>query len=86
MHLASNSLFINVARMLWGFDISPVKRKVLDGEQEKWEDVLSDEWAYTNGFNSWPESFECEITVRGGREIIVEREWDAAREALGKWA
>lgn len=86
MHLASNSLFMNVARILWGFDIGPVKRKVLDEGQEKWEDVLPDEWAYTNGFNSWPESFECEITVRGGRETVVEREWDAAREALGKWA
>lgn len=90
MHLASNSLFINIARILWAFDIHPVKRRVQGSEGdaddgEKWEDNLPDEWAYTNGFNSWPVSFECEIQVRGGEGAVVEREWEAAKEALGKW-
>lgn len=86
-HLASNSLFINIARILWSFDISPVKRKVVDaatGEETR-EEVLPDVWDYTNGFNSWPVSFECQIKVRGGREGVIEREWEAAKEALGKW-
>lgn len=68
-----------------------MKRRVqgVEGDangEEKWEDVLPDQWAYTNGFNSWPVSFECEIKVRGGRGTVVEREWEAAKEALGRWA
>ncbi|ETW77266.1 cytochrome P450 monooxygenase 29 [Heterobasidion irregulare TC 32-1] len=79
MHLALNSIFINVSRILWGFDIRPVKNA-------QGQDVLPDVWEFTNGFNSWPVSFECNISARNPKvKACVEREWDAAKEALGKW-
>ncbi|KAI0057325.1 cytochrome P450 [Artomyces pyxidatus] len=73
MHLASNSLFINISRLLWGFDLLP------DGP-------LPDTGAFTNGFNSWPLSFKCRFQPRDGRVTeCIEREYEAANEALGKW-
>ncbi|TFY79498.1 hypothetical protein EWM64_g4513 [Hericium alpestre] len=74
-HLASNSIFINTARMLWAFDILPKK-----------DAPLPDPWAFTDGFNSWPMSFECRIEVRSARiRDCIEREWETAKEALEKW-
>ncbi|KAA1474399.1 cytochrome P450 [Dentipellis sp. KUC8613] len=74
-HLASNSVFINVARILWAFDILPKEGA-----------PLPDVWAFSDGFNSWPERFECKIEVRSERaRECIEREWETAKEALGKW-
>jgi len=79
MHLASNSLFINIARILWGYDVLPVK-------DAQGKDVLPDVWKFTNGFNSWPESFKCQFKVRDEKvRDCVERECEAAKESLGKW-
>ncbi|EXJ87635.1 hypothetical protein A1O3_04596 [Capronia epimyces CBS 606.96] len=59
--LASNNLFIAVARMLWAFDIRPIKG------------VVYDTYNYTDGFNSRPNPFECEIMVRSQRHEEVLR-------------
>ncbi|KAL1939407.1 hypothetical protein VTO73DRAFT_9963 [Trametes versicolor] len=79
MHLAHNSLFIAVARLLWAFDILPA----LDAVGKP---VLPDPWNFTNGFNSKPISFECRVKARsagvGGR---IEKEWESATESLEKW-
>jgi cytochrome P450 len=58
--LASNTLFIALARLLWTFDILPVKGKEYD--------TLD----YTDGFNIRPRSFECVIRVRSEkhREVL----------------
>lgn len=75
MHLALNSIFINVSRILWAFEILPAEGK-----------GLPDVWAFTNGFNSWPESFDAQFIARG--ELVkdcIERELESAKEALGKW-
>ncbi|TFY71792.1 hypothetical protein EVG20_g1219 [Dentipellis fragilis] len=74
-HLAGNSVFINVTRMLWAYNFEPVDN-----------DNLPDTWAFTNGSNSWPQSFPAKITVRSQLvQDTVEREWEAAKEALGRW-
>ena len=75
MHLALNSLFINISRILWAFQILPIEDK-----------ALPDVWAYTNGFNTWPEKFEARFVPReGGVVDCIEREMDVAKEELGKW-
>ncbi|KAI0050340.1 cytochrome P450 [Auriscalpium vulgare] len=75
MHLAGNSLFIVVARILWAFEILPAE----DG-------VLPDPDAFTDGFNSWPMSFECQFVPRSHKvKECIEREHETANEALGKW-
>ncbi|KZT55003.1 cytochrome P450 [Calocera cornea HHB12733] len=75
-HLASNSIFLLAARIMWGFDIAPVK-----GEP------LPDTWDYTDGFNSKPKPFRCSITPRSEKvKTVIESEWEGAKEALEAWS
>ncbi len=68
-HVAKNSLYINIARMLWAFDIS----HAID---EGGERVEVDDMAMTQGFNSRPQPFEARFTARDGkRKEVVERVW-----------
>ncbi|KAI0768206.1 cytochrome P450 [Trametes elegans] len=79
MHLAQNSLFISISRVLWAFDILP--ELGADGQP-----LLPDPWSFTDGFNSKPTQFQCILKARSvdhaGR---VEKEWDAASGRLEKW-
>lgn len=80
MHLSLNSLFINVARILWGFTISPLL------DERTGEPVLPDPWDYTNGFNSRPVSFGCRVVPRGRKvEECVRMEYEAAMARLADW-
>ncbi|EGO01020.1 hypothetical protein SERLA73DRAFT_71993 [Serpula lacrymans var. lacrymans S7.3] len=79
MHLSLNSLFINVSRILWAFDITPI----VDTAGNK---VVPDSWAYTNGFNSRPVSFDCQIIPRSERKVeCINMEWEAAKARIGEW-
>ncbi|KAL0563744.1 hypothetical protein V5O48_018320 [Marasmius crinis-equi] len=76
---ARNSVFVNTARLLWAFDIVPVK-----GAQGN--DVLPDTFNFTNGFNSKPVSFECNFTPRNGNvSKLIENEWTEAKASLNNW-
>ncbi|KAF4466280.1 hypothetical protein FALBO_6862 [Fusarium albosuccineum] len=75
MHLGSASVVLNIARILWGFEVNPAK-------DEKGKDVDVDIFAYSEGFNSSPLPFPCSITPRSARHAeIVEQEY---QEALGE--
>ena len=66
-HVAKNSLFINIARMLWAFDIS----HAVDKNEMK---VEVDDMDMTQGFNSRPAPFKARFTVRDERrKAVVER-------------
>jgi cytochrome P450 len=70
-HIARNSLLINIARMLWAFDIG---YKVENGV---WHEI--DPLAMTQGFNSRPMPFKAAFTVRSPEiEAVVQREWQVA--------
>ncbi|KAH8721676.1 cytochrome P450 [Ilyonectria robusta] len=56
VHLAEKSLFIVIARMLWGFNIS--KKRAADGS------FIEPTTKMFPGFLSVPEPFECDITCR----------------------
>lgn len=74
--LALNSVFINIARILWAFDLG--KKTDADGRE-----VPVDVFAFSGGFNSLPLPFEMSIRVRSGeRAGVVEREWEGAQEEL----
>ncbi|KAH7363238.1 cytochrome P450 [Plectosphaerella cucumerina] len=80
MHLGSASLMINIARMLWGFDLGPQQDS--DGK-----DIDVDIFAYSDGFNSSPLPFPCAITPRSvEREDIIRQEYQQATEQLGVYA
>ncbi|KAJ6512686.1 cytochrome P450 [Mycena sanguinolenta] len=75
-YLASNSIYLNVARILWGFDL----RKARD---EEGNEIEVDTFAYTDGFNSVPLPFSISITPRSpGHLAIIERENEAAQEEM----
>lgn len=63
--LAQNSLFIAIARLLWTFEFLPATEP--DGSERQY-----DTFAYTQGFNIRPQSFPCEIRIRGEkhREVL----------------
>ncbi|KAK4448787.1 cytochrome P450 [Podospora aff. communis PSN243] len=76
MHLASASVVINIARILWAFDVRPAR-------DEKGRDIDVDIFAYSDGFNSSPLPFPCSITPRSQRHAeAVEREYKEAMAQL----
>ncbi|TFK32108.1 cytochrome P450 [Crucibulum laeve] len=79
MHLALNSIFINVSRLIWAFDILPALDK--NGKE-----VIPDSHNFTNGFNSRPVSFDCRLLPRNGKTTAcIEEEWQAAKTRLEDW-
>ncbi|KAH6658483.1 cytochrome protein [Truncatella angustata] len=72
--LASNSLFIALAKLLWAFNISPM------------HGVQYDIFNYTDGFNIRPRSFQCNIEVRDeAREHVVTKELRGANDFLERF-
>lgn len=65
--LALNTLFIAVAKVLWGFNILPREGQSYD--------IM----AYTEGFNIRPRRFECDVKVRSERhrEVLMAEEQEA---------
>ncbi|KAK9379750.1 cytochrome protein [Kockiozyma suomiensis] len=65
--IASNNLFVALAKLIWAFDFKPIpghKYDTLD---------------YTEGFNSRPNHFECIITPRSEHhKWVIEQEYEAA--------
>jgi cytochrome P450 len=72
--LAANSLFIALAKILWAFDIVPIKGRAYNT------------FAYTQGFNIRPQKFECEINVRSeNHRSVLERELKDAGDMLERF-
>ncbi|KPM40123.1 hypothetical protein AK830_g6429 [Neonectria ditissima] len=76
MHLAENSLFITLAKILWAFKIEPP----VDGQGNEMPVDLTDA-AYEEGVNTLPKPFKARFVPRNERRAEVLRtEW---REAQG---
>ncbi|KAJ7614009.1 cytochrome P450 [Roridomyces roridus] len=74
--LGVNSIYINIARILWAFNLG----KALD---EHGNEIDVDTMAYTDGFNSMPRPFRIQITPRSAGHIaIIERENAMAQEEM----
>jgi cytochrome P450 len=72
-HIAKASLFINIARLLWAFD---VRHAYVDGVRQE-----VDPLAMTQGFNSRPMPFEADLKVRSAKKrAVIEREWNTAEK------
>jgi cytochrome P450 len=71
VHVAERSLFINIARVLWGFKLSRKMGK--DGK------VIEVTEQMAPGFFSVPEKFECDIRPRGWKRVeVMRKEWEKA--------
>ena len=74
-HIARNSLFINVARILWGFDIGYAH---VNGVRQE-----IDPMAMTQGFNSRPMPFQASLNVRSdARREVIENQWTSAEKDI----
>ena len=72
--LASNNLFIALAKLLWTFDIKAKKG------------MKYDTWDYVGGFNIRPRHFECEIKVRSAKhEQVLKEEYKGAVGTMDKF-
>jgi cytochrome P450 len=76
IHLAEKSLFINVARILWGFDIELAK-----DEKDRSIELDFSTKSLQKGSSSVTRPFPCQITPRSQRhEQIMREEWRTAQE------
>jgi hypothetical protein len=76
VHVAERSLFINVSRVLWGFNLS--KKTGKDGKEVEVNTKMEP------GFMSVPEPFDCDIKPRSEAhdKIMREESERAEREGL----
>lgn len=73
VHVAERSLFINIVRTLWGFDIEKTRDK--DGN------VIEPETEMAPGFLSVPKPFEASIKVRSpAHEKAIRTAYEEAKE------
>ncbi|PNS13790.1 3-hydroxyphenylacetate 6-hydroxylase [Sphaceloma murrayae] len=80
MHLAENSLFITIAKLVWAFEILPPLGS--DGRVEKVD--VSDE-AYELGVNTLPKPYRMRFVPRSKeREEVIRAEWERAKRE-GFW-
>lgn len=80
MHLAENSVFITLAKILWAFEIRPA----LDANGKEEELDLSDD-AFEEGMIVVPKPFKLQFVPRSPeREKIIRQEWEAAKKD-GYW-
>jgi cytochrome P450 len=79
VHIAHNSLFINIARLFWAFNI----RKSVD---ENGNDI-EPSTAAQPGFLLTPVNFPCKLEVRSDKHAaIIEQTWsEAQKEGLVWW-
>ena len=75
VHVAERSLYINIVRTLWAFNIG--KKKSAEGG------VIEPETGMIRGFLSVPKPFVCEITPRSARHIKVVRDSFSQAEKEG---
>ncbi|KAF2180282.1 cytochrome P450 [Zopfia rhizophila CBS 207.26] len=76
MHVAERSLYLNVARLFWGFNIAHAK-------DENGNDILVDP-SFNNllpGSMTAPKPFQCEIRPRSPQhEMVLRQEWQKVQE------
>ncbi|KAK6375934.1 hypothetical protein LTS17_007756 [Exophiala oligosperma] len=87
-HLARNSLFINMVRILWAFDITHAYETVMDIDAKGHAVQVRrkcevDPLAFTQGLNSKPMPFKVEFKARSlQREQTIRNQWDSADKRL----
>ncbi|KAI2603637.1 cytochrome P450 [Hypoxylon sp. NC1633] len=76
MHLGSASVELNIARMLWAFEVGPA-------QDANGKDIDVDIFAFSDGFNSTPLPFSCSIKPRSSTHAgVIEQEYQDAIGSL----
>lgn len=77
-HLAENSIFVVLSKILWAFDIRP---RLENNEGDTEVSMEIDDDAFEPGANTIPKPFEARFLPRSlEREGVVRREWEKAQD------
>ncbi|KAK5554819.1 hypothetical protein LTR46_007023 [Exophiala xenobiotica] len=77
VHVAEKSLYLNIARVLWAFNIS--KKRAPDGT------VVEPNAAMVPGWMTIPQPFECTITPRSEKKkSLIDKIWLEKKRELGE--
>lgn len=75
VHVAEKSLFLNIARVLWAFNIA--KKRDENGDE------VQPNTAMVPGWMTIPQPFECAITPRSEEKAdLIKRVWLEAKKGL----
>ena len=75
VHLAEKSLFLNISRVLWAFDLSKKK--------DAYGDVIEPEAGMVPGWMTIPLPFACNIRPRSNdKKALIEKIWNEAKATL----
>ena len=66
VHVAERSMFINMVRVLWGFDIAKSK--------DSHGNLIEPSMDMVRGFLSVPVPFPCSVTPRSGKHALLMRQ------------
>jgi cytochrome P450 len=77
-HIAKNSLYINIARILWAFNIG-YKYNIIDGKKVRCD---VDAFATSQGFIARPDKFDAVFEPRLGRDKVVADMWNEAEKDI----
>ncbi|KAF2493596.1 putative O-methylsterigmatocystin oxidoreductase [Lophium mytilinum] len=81
MHLAENSVFITMAKILWAFEVRPAL-----GPDRKEEELDNSDDAFEEGTIVVPKPFRLRFIPRSPqREKIIRQEWEAAQRDGYSW-
>jgi hypothetical protein len=74
VHVAEKSLYLNISRIVWGFNIS---KKIVDGKP------LDPGSKMVPGWMTIPQPFDCAISVRSARHAkLIEKIWKEAEQKI----
>lgn len=74
VHIAEKSLYLNISRIVWGFNIS---KKIVDGKP------LDPGSKMVPGWMTIPQPFECDIRVRSPKHAkLIEKIWKEAEQKI----
>ncbi|KAH7327034.1 cytochrome P450 [Rhexocercosporidium sp. MPI-PUGE-AT-0058] len=74
VHIAEKSLFLNISRIMWGFNVA---KKVVDGEEVEPLNQMVPGWMCI------PLPFECDISVRSEKHVkLIESTWAEASKDI----
>ncbi len=74
VHIAEKSLYLNISRIVWGFNIS---KKIINGKP------IDPGSPMVPGWMSIPAPFECDIRVRSPKHAqLIEKIWGEAEQKI----
>ena len=76
IHVAERNLFVGIVKLLWAFDFGEIPDFPVD---------VNPRSGYTEGFLHCAKPFQCSITIREGRQHIIQKEYNVAQHLFQQY-